>query len=159
MIPGLSYSEGIDMRILAFASLFNLLLAVAAWGAVAGPLSTRFAPPTAAEQEKSRKLIDEIYRKPLAQAKNDQAKAEIGRQMLQAGIETRNDPAGRFTVLTCAMETATESGDLNTALRAIDELEGNWDLDGLRMRADVLLTLQKLLRRPEDLVLWNGPPA
>lgn len=139
------------MRNFAFGLSFGVALACAGWNALAVPMTTRLTPLTMAEQQKSRKLIDEIYQKPLAQAKDDQARAQIGRQILQAGIDTKNDSVGRFALLVCALETARDAGDLNTALSAIDALQETWDVDGLRMRADLLLKLQKLLRRPEDL--------
>ena len=106
------------------------------------PAATAPIPDANALQE-ARKLVNEVYGADISKAKTPEEKAAVAKKLLQAGIDTKGDPAGRYVLLGMAADTAAEAGDAETAFAAVDELARMYTLDGLKLKADTLATLGK----------------
>ena len=95
------------------------------------PASTALpAAPDAAAQEQANKLLRQLFGADIDAAKTPQAKADLARKLLQQGIDSRDDPAGRYVLLTKARELATTIGDPPLAMQVVDQLTRSFRVDG-----------------------------
>lgn len=94
--------------------------------------------PDKATITESLTLVRDLFQEEFKAAKTNAKKIELAKKILQSGIETEDDAAGRFVLLQVARDMATDVGDLETALKAIDQLENSFKLDdALAMRVKV----------------------
>lgn len=107
------------------------------------------APPEGDALKKAEKLVKEVFKEDYANT-SAQNRALLARKLIQQGIETRDDPASRFVLFREARDIAAAAGDLETALQAIRELAGTFDIDDKSMRNTVLTAAGKSARSPEE---------
>jgi hypothetical protein len=81
-------------------------------------------------------------------ARSAEARRALGRTLLQQGISVRDDPALAYVFWEEAREVAIGVGDMETALRAVDHWEANYDMEVWPLRVE---TLRKLIRYTEPL--------
>ncbi len=58
-------------------------------------------------------------------------------KMIQSGIDTRGNDAGRYALLLDGMELAAGAGDAADALKAADELSALYAVNGNDLRLDL----------------------
>jgi hypothetical protein len=75
----------------------------------------------------------------------------LGRRLLDQAVDTKDDVALRFVLFREACEAATRAGDLQTLLRAVDEVYGGFHVSGLSLKEPYLLKMEPLLSKPEEL--------
>jgi hypothetical protein len=75
------------------------------------------------------KLVTEIYEKPWKEARTSAQKTALAEKMIAAAARTEGDAAGRFVLLRVARDIAVEAGDAATALRAVDRLDADFQID------------------------------
>jgi hypothetical protein len=122
-----------------------LFLALAA----AAPLSAqpaKPAPPDAASQREGLKLLRELFAKELSAARTPADKARLADKLYHAGIETRDDPTGRYVLLNKALDLAAEAADARTAMAAADAIAADWQVDELRLKSQSLAATAANLR-------------
>lgn len=99
-------------------------------------------PPPPAAQAKVEKLIEELYGKEIAKAKQDTAsRAQLALVFLQEARDTRDDLAARYVLLREARDLASSAGEAPVALQAVDELAQDFTIPAallLKMRIAVL---------------------
>ena len=83
-------------------------------------------------------LVRDLFQDEFKDAKTATKKSELAKKILKSGIETEGDAGGRFVLLRLARDIAAGANDLETALKAIDQLEESFDVDALSMRVKVL---------------------
>lgn len=111
------------------------------------------AVPDPAAQKDAEKLIREVF-------KDDYAKRQpaertlLARKLVTQGIETKDDPVTRFVLLREARDLAVQGGDLDLALRAIEELGKSYVVEVVSMKSGVLGTLGKNAKTTDELVGW-----
>ena len=93
----------------------------------------RAAVPAAADQAKTLAKIKEIFGRPNSNAE----RAKLSGEMLVAGSDEK-DASTRYVLFRYAGSLALEAKDLKGALKAIDRLERDFDVDALTMMASVL---------------------
>jgi len=83
--------------------------------------------PSKDAQAKIESLLSELYADDFAKAAKDPAlRGRLAQTLLFEGKETKDDPAGRYVLLSKAHALAAQAGDVNTALQAADELAHNF---------------------------------
>jgi hypothetical protein len=92
--------------------------------------------PTAAEQEKIAKQLNELY-KTSQPGPKDPAKAQ---GLYDVAAKDGSSPNERYMLLMKGAEIAATAGDLNLSLQGIDTLDADYDIDALEAK-------QKLLER------------
>lgn len=102
--------------------------------------------PSEADQQKSRKLVEEVYQKELGKAKTAAERSALAKRLIQDAERTKNDPSGRFVLLVMARDVAGGAGDAETAFRALEELAAQFDVDALGAKADLAEDLLKQAR-------------
>jgi tetratricopeptide (TPR) repeat protein len=75
----------------------------------------------------------------------------LARKLLEQAGETRDDLALRFVLFREACEVASRAGDLETLLRAVDDLYGGFQVSGISLKAPSLLRIEPTLTKPDDL--------
>ena len=113
------------------------------------PQSAKQAVPEKDAQEKAMTLIREVYKKEYDEAKTNEQKAELAKQLLEEGKNTHNDPAGRFVLFRVARDIAVGVGDYETAVGAIEELNRRYKVDAVSMKVEALSKVSKT-PRPSD---------
>lgn len=107
------------------------------------------APPDGDSIKQAEKLVKEVFQQDYA-ATAAQNRVLLARKLLQQGIDTKDDPAARFVLFREARDVAAAAGDVETALQAVRELAGAFDVDEKAMRPAVLAAAAKSARSPED---------
>ena len=103
--------------------------------------SKKLSPPGSAERKAAEKKIRGVFQQDLAGARTPERRLELTERILEAGVDTTDNSAIRYTLLELAAECATTIGNLRIAVRAIDEIDKGFDVDPLAMKADVLAQL------------------
>lgn len=107
------------------------------------PDAKRTPVPSADEQAKLQKQVDDVY-KP-AEATTPQKKLELAEKMFATGDETKDDPASRYVLMRSAWRLAGEAGNLELALDMIDRAQEWYQFDPLEAKVEVLERTEKLL--------------
>jgi hypothetical protein len=117
----------------------------------ATPVARRLVPgPDAASRQHAFKLVQDVYGPEIAKAKQPAERVKLAEKLLQAGIEEQREEAGRYVLLTLAIDIATSVGDFGVGFRAIDELGSSYQIDVLKLKADAAVNLNRSLRSPQD---------
>ena len=79
----------------------------------------------AAAQDKLRKL----FAKKIAEAREDDEKTDLAKEMLEEAADMSEDPAGAFALQTAAMRLAVDAAEAETMLQGIDQRVGRFEVD------------------------------
>jgi len=82
---------------------------------------TRLPEPLEKDQARAEALIRQVFRDEYARPSPADRRA-LAQKLLRQGIETRDDTAARFVLLREARDLAAQSGDVDLALRALEEM-------------------------------------
>jgi hypothetical protein len=125
-------------------ALLGLLLVSGCFRLKPPPAAEKAATPDADELAAKEKEIDDLFK--------DLDKEDQPRVYLDKGEKTKDDPVGRYALLNRARAAAANQGDMKRAFQAIDLLAKDWDVNPLAMKRDVLATLGKVMKDPDDQV-------
>lgn len=115
---------------LSFAVLLVLVAGLA-------PAQERVQPPDAAKQAEAEKVIKDLFKQEYAK-KGAADRVALAGQLLEQGVQTKDDPASRYVLYREAALLAAEGGDLPLALRAVDHLSNDYVVGPARLKATVL---------------------
>lgn len=124
------------------------LLIVAGW-LVAQEPGDKAAIPIKAEQDKAQALIDDIFKEDFQRATSPEAKAKLAAFLFQQGKESGDSPANRYLLYLHTQKLAAEAGSLPLAMNAIEELNRQFKIDVLAMKAETLGTAAKTVQTSE----------
>jgi hypothetical protein len=109
-------------------------------------------PATKKETKKEREIPDAE-----AQAQKQKEILELFKDkgdsatLFEKGIQTKDDPAGRFVLLSMARDKAAEDFEYKRAFDAVDELAKSFDdVDALEMKKDVVAKMAKAAKSFDD---------
>ena len=108
------------------------LTPLAAQGVARAPI------PDQAAQDKAMKLLLDIFGDDLAKVDTSAAKVKLAGVLFQQGKEVKDDPAIRYVCYREARDLAAKANETNLALAIVDELNRNYEVDALLLKADVL---------------------
>lgn len=100
------------------------------------PESKRLPVPTAARQKELQQRIDETYKTSLTGKLAE--KIKLARNLLDAAPKTP-EPEERFVLCREAAGLAQAAGDATLMVQAVDQLAGEFDLDGLATKKTMLI--------------------
>jgi WD40 repeat protein len=143
--------------VLVFAWVFASLLSSLA-GSAAQPAKKsgekKLPIPDKKAQLTAATLIGELYREDLVKSLNDnQARLRLAQTFLLEARDTNDDAAGKYVLLSEAAQLAAKAGDVSTALQAIEELAGTFEIDAgqvLRQKLDALEVGSKAANLTKD---------
>jgi hypothetical protein len=109
----------------------------------------RTPPPADAEATAARDEVRQLYNDDYTAAKTPPEKALLADKLLTAGIDTTDNPARRYALLTEARDLGVEAGDASVVVRAIDALADLYSVDSFAMKAELLAAAAKATIGPE----------
>ena len=124
-------------RVLRLAVLM-MVFGVAAAQTLPAPAETKRSKlPPAAEQQKTLKEIQEVYKAEYADRRPD-AKITLAGKMLTQGDDSKDANAARYLLYRESARLAASAGDVNGAIRALDQLDAAYESDGGACRLETL---------------------
>lgn len=75
----------------------------------------------------------------------------LAKNFLRQGMETKDDSSARYVLLRESQELAARSGDLETAVQAVEEMSRLYRVNPLSLRNAVLSMASAVLQKPEEL--------
>lgn len=106
--------------------------------------------PSQADQNAAVKLVKEVFKADYAKAKLPNDKLILAQKLLKQGVETEDDPVGRFALFREARELATDVGSVDVALNAIEAISEQFEIDFNKMVVETL-TKAKRVSKPAGL--------
>ena len=104
---------------------------------VAAKKSKKAAIPTDEALKKAKSEIRNVF--DFKSATNLAARAKLTKNILATALESENDRAARFAMLTMARDMAVFLGDYATAERVIGEMDKRFDVDVIAMRSKAVI--------------------
>jgi hypothetical protein len=89
-------------------------------------------PDADAQAAKEREILD-LFK--------DKEPEELPRIFLDKGVQTKDDPDGRFMLLKMARDYAAKEQDVDRAFLAVDELAKSFDIDALEWKRETMAKL------------------
>lgn len=133
------------MRSRRITWLFLGFLLVAAAALAAEP--DRAAVPSPAAQAQADKLIKDLFKDDFARTKPAD-RLSLSAKLLQQGLETKDDPAARYVLFREAALLATRAGDVEQALKAVNELTRTYATNGVALKAEVCELAAPAITKP-----------
>jgi hypothetical protein len=103
-------------------------------------------PPSDAAQEKALLLIQQLFQADYKKAKTIEGKEALAKKMLEKASATKEEPVNTFVLL----KIASENGDVETALEAVDQMACLFTIDEFAMKVAILAKCAKAARLPEQ---------
>jgi hypothetical protein len=100
----------------------------------------RLRQPVPPEAEQTRVLaeVKQIFKREYADIKSPEEKRVLGNFLMQQVPSIKDDPVSEYVMLRECVVYGKEGGDLQFTLKAIEQLEKNFQVDALEMRIDLL---------------------
>jgi WD40 repeat protein len=128
----------------AFLGALALILATLAFGVAQDPQPKTPEPKTAAQNDAVEEL-KKIFKNEYAKAEKDvAARQALIAELMKVARETKGEPVLRFVAFREARDMAVQSGDITSALAAIQELTRFYVVDEAAMKADALALAAKV---------------
>ncbi len=105
--------------------------------------------PEAEKQKESLKILRDLFKDEYARRAPADQQA-LARKLLQQGLGTKDDDTARFVLLKEAADVAAGAGDLETAVRATDELGRAYEVDGPALTLAALNRIAAAARDPSQ---------
>jgi hypothetical protein len=116
-----------------------LIAAQAARPGAGGPAGKRRPVPGKAAQAEARKVIDDIFKEDIANAKDAASRVKLAQKLLSEARESKkDDPPAAYVLYRQALDLATAAGDYTLGFQNIDELTAEFDLPALDLKANAL---------------------
>jgi hypothetical protein len=84
------------------------------------------------------KLVRDVYGEEYAKAKDADSKAKFVSRLLQEARATLDDSTARYVMMKIARDISVQVGDVETALRTAEEIADVYQVDGLKMKMEIL---------------------
>jgi hypothetical protein len=117
----------------------SLLLSASAFAQGGGPGRKKLPVPSAEEQDKTEKLVKELFKEDYAKAeKNVEERRKLAEELAKSARDTGEDVTGRFVLWREARNLAARSGAATFAFSLIKEMNEEFAFDPLEAKAEVL---------------------
>lgn len=107
------------------------------------PKDLRTVVPKSDEQTKALAQVKEIFGDEYAKAKKPEDKAALARTLLKQAQDQTDDPIARYVLFKEAEKFATDGGDVESALSAVEFIGKEYQVDALERLHDVLEDFSK----------------
>lgn len=114
------------------------------------PQEAKRPEPAEAERKAALKSIQDIFKDEYSRKSADDRR-KLGRKLLEQAATTKDDAPSEYTLLQESRRLSAESGDVDTALRAVSELGRRFEIETLPLRAATLTAVSQAAKTPDDL--------
>lgn len=121
--------------------------------------------PPAAEQARVLAEVKQIFNKEYASLKSPEEKRTLANFLMQQVPSIKDDPISEYVMLRECVVYGKEGGDLQFTLKAIEQLERNFQIDALELRVDLLNDFARQAKNPAqrqtitDFAVWLSGEA
>lgn len=98
--------------------------------------------------ERGTSAVEEVFGADIKAADTPEKKTALARKLIEAAGEER-DANNRYALLIRGRDLGIEAGDVGIAAVAIDTLDAAYQIDGLKLRTEMVMAAQKTARTPE----------
>ena len=102
------------------------------------PPAQRLPVPEEAKRLEAEKLVREVFEKDFAAAKKSPEKLALALTLLKHADDSKDDPAGKYVLLTMSRDLAIAAGDPTMVMRVADRLADAFNMDRRREKASDL---------------------
>lgn len=99
--------------------------------------------PSEAALSMARAALKELYADDYQKAQTAQDRQRLAQKLAASSREVGEDWAAAYELLRIARDLSAQNGDLSAALKSVTELEQRFEIDGPKMRLEVLQQFQK----------------
>lgn len=110
----------------------------------------RLPVPDAKALEDGLKIARDAYEADYARATTPAARRALAKQILQQGLEQKDDAVARFVLLRLARDIAGQAEDASLASQAVDRLAETFNVDPWAMKAEIITASAKQARKTAD---------
>ena len=103
--------------------------------------------PSSEDQEEFVRQLEEAFN--LDRTRTPQENLELARELFRLSGQSAKGPIQRFVLLRTAMDRAGEGGDAALMLRAVDAIGGEFDIDAIDVKQNVLTTFARNASTPD----------
>jgi hypothetical protein len=100
----------------------------------------RRAVPAKADQDRSRKLMKEVFAQQLSD-RSTAARRKLAQELLSEAGKITDNPVDQFVLLSAAVQAAREAGSAPLCFEAADGMAKSFDVDGLAVRTEAALKM------------------
>ena len=109
---------------------------------------TKAPLPSAEDQNKTLKLVRDVFKTQYEEAKTPDQKEALARDLMRSGLESEV-PTERFVLLRVARDMAALAGEANLACRVIDEIGRWYQVDAAAMKREAVAKADQGATLPE----------
>jgi WD40 repeat protein len=106
--------------------------------------------PAAEKTDAAIKQTRDIFKDKITAAKKPEQKIELLQELLKQGTEVKTPPADRYAILTEIQRMSVEVGNVPTGLDATDEIIAWFEVDPIKLQADIVDRLGPKARTEAD---------
>ena len=106
--------------------------------------------PGEARQRTALDAVRAIYGDRFESLKTREERIALARELIEMGQKTEDDAAGRYALFDVARKVAVRSGDLETALAAVDQTARHFAIDAWKARVDVVRAVAETRQQGAD---------
>ncbi|NUQ65986.1 MAG: hypothetical protein HUU20_26290 [Pirellulales bacterium] len=110
----------------------------------------RLPVPDAADQEKARKLLEELFGREKAAAESPVQKLALVQKLVDQADKSDDDAAARFMVLSMARELAAEASNPARAVEIAEKIGDRYEVDLLEMKLECLEASLRTAKKSGD---------
>jgi hypothetical protein len=120
--------------------------------------AARRALPVKVDQEKSRKLLREVYAAQLAD-RSVAARKKLAAELLAEARKAADNPVDQYVLLGGAIEAGREASSIGICMQAADAMAATFEVDSLAVKADAVLRTNLALAGSQSAVVENVEAA
>lgn len=110
----------------------------------------KYPVPDTRSLEQARKLVREIYHDDYTGKKTLAERKDLARRMIEKATDVSEDVAGHYVLLDIAKDISCQTGDVLTAVDAVEQLVNRFEVDEVELWHDVLAKLGKKERSESE---------
>lgn len=114
-----------------------------------GDVTKRIPIPEGAKLREAEKLVKELFKDPYAKKSQEERKG-LPRVLLGQARKNQGDSAAAWVLYREAQDLASQSGDITTAIEAIDESARFFEVDAMSLKNAALTTASKSVKIPDE---------
>lgn len=100
--------------------------------------SSRLPIPSDSALKESQEILRDIFKDDIQAATTPTKRSGLAKKFLEQAVETKDDPAGRYALLQAAKNLAVRAGDLELAMKIVEELCRSFQVDVLTTKVAVI---------------------
>ena len=113
------------------------------------PKTAKLVVPDEIARTEALKEIRDVFKKDYSQAEQPRQKQQLAETLFSQGLETKDNPAARYVLLSEARDVATDAGDPALFAKAIRAIDAYYRIDPLVMATESMKRASKKSRPPE----------